>query len=302
MSRIHDALRKAEQEKANSPLPAGSTPADDGKDAASGPHDLHTPAETQSKLLPSRGPRPGKTTEVQTILLEGCAQHSWTPDRKMMLLFDRRNSVVGAEEFVTLRSHLDKVRQKMPLQTLLVTSPLPQEGKTMVAANLAQVIARHHERRVLLIDSDLRFSRLHLSLGALLEPGLSDYLRGNANEVAVLQRGQPHNLFFIPGGRPAPNPCELIGNGHLKVLVQRLAPLFDWIILDSPPVIPVSDAKLLADSSDGVLMVVQAGVTPFDLAQKACREFHDKKLLGVVLNGVVGGSAYGPAYYHKKLP
>jgi capsular exopolysaccharide synthesis family protein len=164
--------------------------------------------------------------------------------------------------------------------------------------NLAQVIARQRERRVLLIDGDLRASRMHQWFGAPSAPGLSDYLAGEVDEFAAIQRGQLDNLFFIPGGRSVPNPSELIGNGRLRLLVQRLAAAFDWIILDSPPVIPVADAKLLADSCDGVLMVIRAGSTPFDLAQKACQEFRDRRLIGVVLNRVKPGHTYSSFYYH----
>jgi Mrp family chromosome partitioning ATPase len=107
-------------------------------------------------------------------------------------------------------------------------------------------------------------------------------------------------LFFIPAGKPVSNGSELIGNGRLRVLLDRLAPAFDWIILDSPPIVPVSDAKLLADLCDGVLVVIRSGSTPFDLAQKACREFPKKQLLGVVLNGVAPGQAYTSYFYQKR--
>jgi capsular exopolysaccharide synthesis family protein len=215
-----------------------------------------------------------------------------------MLFSDGQHHVLGAEEFRTLRSHLYMIRERQPLQKLLITSALPREGKTFIAGNLAEVIVRQPGRRVLLIDSDLRLSQLHLKLGAPANPGLSDYLRGEADEFAVIQRGPIESLLFIAGGKLAPNPSELIGNGRLKLLLQRLGPAFDWIILDSPPVVPVSDAKLLADLCDGVLVVVQAGTTPYDLARKACQEFREKRLLGVVLNFAEAGSSYSSYYYY----
>ena len=107
---------------------------------------------------------------------------------------------------------------------------------------------------------------------------------------------------MIPGGADAPNPSELIGNGRFELLLDRVAPVFDWIIIDSPPAIPVSDAKLLAGFCDGVLMLVNAGTTPFDLAQKACAEFSQNQLLGVILNRVEPGQNYNSYYHHGKGP
>jgi capsular exopolysaccharide synthesis family protein len=212
--------------------------------------------------------------------------------------------VIGAEQFRKLRSRLYQLCEKQPLHTLLITSALPGEGKTFIAVNLAQAVVRQHERRALLIDADLRLSQLHHFLGAPSTPGLSDYLCGEADELSIVQRGPESNLFFIAGGRSVSNPTELIGNGRLNRLLQRLAPVFDWVILDSPPAIPVSDASMLAGMCDGVLLVIQAEATPFDVAQRARDGLRDKRLLGVVLNRVAPHSAdaahYFKYYYTKQ--
>ena len=113
-----------------------------------------------------------------------------------------------------------------------------------------------------------------------------------------MQRGPVENLFFIPSGRQISNPAELVANGRLKLLLQRVEPLFDWIIVDSPPAVPVSDASLLAKACDGVLMVVRCNATPFDMARRARQEFPDQALVGVVLNGADSEvSAYARYYY-----
>ncbi len=297
MSRIHDALKKAETEKDNVGLP-GLSERPSEETARAGPElearQIVSTARTGA-VPPSE--KPSSAEELHRLLVERSLQCSWNPDRKVMLSFDRRNPVLGLEEFRTLRSHLYLIREKRPLQKLLVTSPLPQEGKTFVAANLAQVFVRQRERRALLIDADLRSSRLHLSLGAPSAPGLTDYLMGVRDEFSVVQRGPLDNLYFIPRGRPAPNPSELIGNGRLKRLLQSLGPAFDWIILDSPPAILVSDAKLIAELCDGVLIVIQVGATPYHLAQKACQEFGEKRVLGAVLNRSEAGAAYHSYLY-----
>ena len=129
-----------------------------------------------------------------------------------------------------------------------------------MTSNLAQAIVRQPDRRALIIDADLRRPRLHVPFDAPLAPGLSDYLRGEADEAAVIQQGQEGNLCLIPGGAEVTNPSELLSNGRLKKLLDRLTPVFDWIILDSPPCVPVADASILADLCDGVLLVVRAGV------------------------------------------
>jgi capsular exopolysaccharide synthesis family protein len=214
-----------------------------------------------------------------------------------MLFVNSHNHIQGTEEFRTLRSRLYQIRDRQPLRTLLIASVLPGEGKTFTTANLSQAIVRQHERRALVIDADLRRSQLHVYFGAPGTPGLTDYLSGEADEFSIIQRGPTDNLFFIPGGKLISNPAELLANGRMKILLDRLAPVFDWILVDSPPAVAVSDASLLADLCDGVLLVIQAAKTPFDAAQKAREEFRNKRLLGVVLNRVEPGEGYQACYY-----
>ena len=290
MSRIHDALKRAEQERA----------------ASTGTHvePAFIQPEGQRENMPSL--QPLGATEMPTMasglnyetLLARCPQTEWSPDPRTMLFFQEDDSRLGAEEFRTLRSRLYQIREKMQLKRLLVTSALPKEGKSFVAANLAQVLVRQHGRRALLIDADLRNPGMHRHLGAAQSPGLAEYLLGECDEFAALQRGPMENLFFLPAGRAVPSAPEMLANGRLKLFLQRVEPLFDWIILDSSPVIPVSDATLVAGSCDGVLMVVRSNVTPSDLARRAREEFPDKLLLGVVLNGAPSGKLARSKYYY----
>jgi len=133
---------------------------------------------------------------------------------------------------------------------------------------------------------------------------LGDYLLGESDEFSVMQRGPLENLFFIPCGRNVMQPAELIANGRLKVLMQRVEALFDWIIVDSPPAVPVSDANQLANFCDGVLMVIRSNATPYDSAQKARQEFAGKTMVGVVLNGITRSDSYASYYYqvYEKTP
>ncbi len=286
MSRIHDALKKAELERAEVPAPESPEPALPANPA-------RTEVADHDAL--------GMDSPLEPLTMQGlekrCSKAVWKPDPKAVLFLDPKDQSPGTEEFRALRSRLYQIRDRQPLQTLLIASALPREGKTFVAVNLAQVIVQQRGRRVLLIDSDLRLSQAHRLLGAPGTPGLTEYLRGEAEPLSIMQRGPQDNLYFIPGGGPVPNPAELIGNGRLRLLLHRMAPLFDWIILDSPPAVPVTDASLLAEMCDGVLLVVRANSTPFPLSQKGCQQFQEKQLVGAVLNRVSPGATYSAYYY-----
>src|SRR6201984_2712999 len=304
MSRIHEALKRAEQERAASQgtradsAPVMDLPAAESLPAM--PETVHVPkAPTSAPGTPgnSQGVPSFATSFTFDTLLARSAQSDWKPDVKTMLFFNQEENALGTEQFRTLRSRLYQMREKTSLKKILVTSALPQEGKSFVAAILAQVLVRQHGRRVLLIDGDLRGARLHSALGTTSSPGLADYLLGESDEFSIMQRGPMENLFFVPSGRSVTHPAELIANGRLKMLLQRVEPLFDWIIVDSPPAVPVSDASQLANFCDGVLMVVRSNSTPYDTAQKARQEFHGKTLVGVVLNGISKSESYARYYY-----
>ncbi len=302
MSRVQDLLKQAEQERANRNIPEATVPVTESNEPAAAPISDLPSASAKGAPVQTDAKDGVDPSEVRDALARSCAQTAWSPAPAAILLSDNGGPwAPGREEFRTLRSRLNLVRKTQHIQTLLVTSALPAEGKTFVAANLAQVMLWQREHHVLLIDGDLRASNLHASLGAPAAPGLSEYLSHDEDELAIIKRGRGplSNLFFIPGGTPAPNASELLGNGRLKLLLERLAPAFDWIIIDSPPVIPISDARLLAELCDGVLMVVRAGTTPFNLAQRAYKEFRDSRFLAVVLNHAEKGSAYGYDHYYS---
>jgi protein-tyrosine kinase len=284
MSRIHEALKKAELEK------AGNTTATADTQIPARPAPM-----PQTRTAVAEPPTQGQLAFES--LAAGCRKSHWHGDPKKLFMLNPNQHGYGAEQLRTLRSRLYQLRDRMPLQTLLVTSALPGEGKTFVTANLAHAFVRQHERRILLIDTDLRRSHLHEILGAPNEPGLSDYLRGEADLNSVVQRGALNNLFFISGGKTAENPAELLASEKLKQLIDRMTPLFDWVILDSPPVIPVSDPSLLADLCHGVLLVVRSGSTHLDAILKVGQEMREKRLVGVVLNCMEEHNSASPGYY-----
>ena len=294
MSRYYDALKRVDQERAASrggqagpvPIEEAAAPAPPAADPAT--------VSSRAGAVPAAAfahgmPASGNPLTFDTLLAR-CAPGRWNPDAKAMLFFNGDENGCGTKEFCTLRSRLYQMREKMTLKKVLVTSPLRKEGKSFVAANLAQVLSQQQGRRVLLIDADLRGPSLHSALGTTSTPGLSEYLLGEKDEFSVIQRFARENLLFIPSGGSVLSPADTVANGRLKTLLQRVEPLFDWVIIDSPPAVAVSDAKLLADHCDGVLMVVRSNATRFEAARKARQEFADKVLVGVVLNGVAVGS------------
>ncbi|HEY6290583.1 MAG TPA: CpsD/CapB family tyrosine-protein kinase [Terriglobia bacterium] len=237
------------------------------------------------------------TESVTSLLLrERCIRSAWNPDPSSLMIDEALDSTIGREEFRRLRTYLHEIRRKQPLRRLLISSALSGEGKTFVSANLAQAMAFRPNESVLVVDGDLRLSRLHRPLGASAGPGLSEYLQGDADLFSIIQRGPTDNLFFIAGGTPRTNPADLISNGRLEALLQRLAPAFDWIVLDSPPALLVTDAAVLASLCDGVLLVVRAGVTQLDMARRALQIFRNKPLLGTVLNGSQPRMPYADYY------
>jgi protein-tyrosine kinase len=304
MSRIHEALKKAEQERAAAQGTAEQPsytpdPLPEQPPVFAEPHASVSAAAMAAGALGNAGmPAFGGSFNLDTLLAR-CAQMEWKPDTTSMLFMNGDDGARGTEEFRTLRSRLYHLREKAPLKKILVTSALPKEGKSFTCSNLAQVMVRQHGRRALLIDADLRAPRLHEMLGTSSEPGLSDYLLGKNDEFSIMQRGPLEGLFFIPSGSSAANPAELVGNGKLKILLQRVEPLFDWIVVDSPPAFPVSDASVLAKACNGVLMVVRSNATPSDIARKVRQQFPDESLVGVVLNGTHEGDLPYARYYYE---
>jgi capsular exopolysaccharide synthesis family protein len=189
-----------------------------------------------------------------------------------------------------------------------VSSGLPQEGKSFISANLAVSLARHKNSKVLLIDGDMRRYTLHELLGAESHPGLADYLAGKASMEQVMQRpAEPEgtqspvhqalsNLTFIPGGNGGDKAADLSSNARFGELLRAAAPFFDWIIVDSSPVLPVSDGVNLARACDAVLLVARAGVTKYPVAQRAAAELKAANVLGFVLNAVQETTQTGSYY------
>jgi protein-tyrosine kinase len=296
MSRIHEALKKAEQDRS-----AGRVDRKLEEPSSSIDSRQKVQITTKAGVILASPADPDFNAQADSHILQleelraKCVKTTWNPDTNFLVFSSPKDFPSGAEQFRTLRSRLYRIRETKALNTLLVSSSTPAEGKTFVSANLAQALVRQHGCRVLLIDADMRAPRLHQVLGVPPGPGLAEYLQGGRSELEVMQKGQDDELYFIQAGSHVTHPAELISNGGLKQLLARVSGLFDWIILDSPPVLPVSDAVVLGTLCDGVIFVVRAGTTPAAVSQKACQQLQDANIVGVVLNSAddaVGSGSY----------
>jgi capsular exopolysaccharide synthesis family protein len=304
MSRIHEALKKAELERAAAQAAGnGAAPAYPPAAAASAPPNIATAnAAPNTVATPLSVAKPAAVAEsnghfsFEELQARRGTHAGWSPDPGSDV-FNNAQSGHGAEQFRMLRSRLYQMRGSQPLRTVLVTSSMAGEGKTFVSSNLVRAMVRQAERRVLLIDGDLRCSRLHTVFGAAATPGLSDYLRGKADEPTIIQHGGAGNLCFIPSGSKVSDPSELLSNGRLKTLLERVGPAFDWVIIDSPPCLPVADAGVIANWCDGVLLVVRAEFTPAPVILKSRQELKARNVVGVVLNAVAEGALTYSSYY-----
>jgi capsular exopolysaccharide synthesis family protein len=185
------------------------------------------------------------------------------------------------------------------MKTITVSSPRPREGKTTTTIYVGTIMAQSGQR-VLLIDTDLRRPRLHKSLGISKERGLTSLLLGEASFDDVIKSTEVPNLFVLPSGPMPPNPVELLLTNRFKTVLNELAEKFDRILLDSPPVLAVTDAVVLARSSDGVILVAQAGKTHRQDVALSTRQMRDASapILGIILNVIdISDRRYGGYYY-----
>jgi capsular exopolysaccharide synthesis family protein len=183
------------------------------------------------------------------------------------------------------------------LKTLQITSPFPQEGKSTIALNLATALAQGGKRTVLLIEADLHRPSLTEQLGIEKRAGLADCLEGRLCPEAGLRRLEPLGWYFLSAGEPHANPTELLQTESFAGVLHRLSPYFDWILIDSPPVIPLTDALSLARQANATLLVAREGRTPREAVERAIAILGRQRVLGIVLNAVDGLDRMYSGYY-----
>lgn len=279
MSKIHEALKKAQSELKSPP-----------------PVVEHV--EHMEVALPLAGsvalPPPLDAT------VANMSRGSWVPQNPDLLLYGNNRDFIHLEAFRKLCSQLYLYGQTRLLKTVLLTSAIPGEGKTFITANLGITLARQKGKKILLVDGDLRQGTLARLLGARLEPGLVEYLKGQAALEEIVQRGPVGDLYFISAGGVTDHAAELLRGNALRMAMSQLTKVFDWILVDSPPALPVSDVSALGLVADGVLLVARAAMTDRDLVRKV-RDMFPERVLGIALNGVRRGDVYSAYEYPSYL-
>jgi capsular exopolysaccharide synthesis family protein len=229
-------------------------------------------------------------TEVETGDLAGndFAQFpslaiSASPNSRLVSLTDEAS--LGAEKFRFLGVRLRQIQQARPLKRLLITSTIPEEGKTMVSANLAISLALRRSQRVLLLEGDLRRPALSGRFGLGKLSGLSECLQGKQDAARCIHHVEGAGFWLLTAGNAPANPLELLQSERLTALMDQLTNwFFDWILVDSPPVVPLADTSIWMRSADGILMVAREGKSQKRQLQRGLQALEQSKFLGVVLN------------------
>ena len=207
---------------------------------------------------------------------------SLTPSRR--LVYFTEPDSLGAEKFRFLGVRLRQIQQNRAIKKVLVTSTIPEEGKSLVSANLAGVLAQR-KQKVLLIEGDLRRPVLAEQFGLGRLAGLAEWLQGGLPTPSNIYHLGGPGFWLMPAGHPPSNPLELMQSGRLSLLISQLAMMFEWIIVDSPPLLPLADTTVWARLTDGTLLVAREGTTEKTPLQRGMEILKKSDLLGVVLNG-----------------
>ncbi|HMF78069.1 MAG TPA: CpsD/CapB family tyrosine-protein kinase [Bryobacteraceae bacterium] len=300
MSRVHDALRKAAQEnpQAERVNPTRSTRYPIGETFDPNPGQPGRAAGTLDGTAPVAAASPEAMTSTEACI-QNARRVEFHPLSDALLVNPAKPRQAPAEEFRTLRTRLNHLQSIQPLRTLVVTSASPAEGKSFTAANLAITQAQLADKRVLLADFDFRRPTVDKTFQVPVSPGMTNYLQGTASLSDVMTRVGDSNLYLITAGDPVPNPLELLNLKECGTLIEDLRSHFDWVILDSPPLLFAADGNLLATMCDGTVLVVRIGTTTFDSVTRALQSLCENNVLGIVVNGARRGELYSKySYYH----
>jgi len=225
-------------------------------------------------------------SESQPEIVAHTEQVTCQPQLHERVLTSGRFQASAQESFRVLCQRLLQIRQERRLQAVLVTSPVPLEGKTVVSINLAATLARSSSA-VLLIDADLRHPQ-RSALGIAPGPGLSDYLAGQADPAKIIRKVNPLGFYYLSAGLSSTDPTELLQRPALLVFLSQAVAAFDWVIIDSSSINLFADPRYLATMVDGVLLVVREGVTPKELATKSLAALDKAFVIGAVFNASTG--------------
>jgi protein-tyrosine kinase len=248
-----------------------------------------------------------ETDQEQPPLQKNCTRETLVsrdltihPDPKLVALVTPK--AIVSEQYRTLRAKILQMQPEKGLKTLLVASAGMSEGKTLTAINLALTMAQEIDLKVLIVDGDLRRPSVHRYLGTPHALGISDYLSHNCSLESIICSTNLRNFSVVTAGTVAEKPAELLNSSRMDEFLSYAAQTFDWVILDSPPLVALADADVLASKVDGVVFVVRALQTPTSLFQKSMESLRARNVLGIVFNGDEDqeASKYAAYYHYEK--
>jgi capsular exopolysaccharide synthesis family protein len=284
MSQIFDALRQTETDRSGVELSAAKDLLEVVERNVGQPPPLSGHSKTDLALDPYR------QFQSARVLL--------SPENKFVCVTDMES--LAAEKFRFLGIRLRYLQQKRRLKCMVVTSCVAGEGKSTVAGNLACALAGSKQQKVLLLEGDLRRPSLAQQLGLEALPGLSELLESSSDLPTNVYRLESLALWILPAGKPSLNPLEILQMGKLSALMDRLEAVFDWIVIDSPPVLPLADTSIWMRRADGILFVTRPGTTAKRQLQRSLEAIEQSKLLGAVLNGSKEAVANNYYYYSAR--
>lgn len=220
---------------------------------------------------------------------------SLSEQSRLVCLTEKESATAEALRLLGVR--LRDLRRTKPLKKVLITSTIPQEGKSTIAANLACALGHSSEERTLLIEGDLRRPSLSRMFGVHTKFGICESLYDETPVLQNIYHLKDANLWLLPAGNTPSNPLELLQSSKLPQLMNDLAKYFDWIVIDSPPVLPLADTSIWMRLADGILLVTRQGTTKKHQLEKGLEALNPQKTLGAVVNSAAA-SAYSGYYYH----
>ncbi|MCX6597871.1 MAG: polysaccharide biosynthesis tyrosine autokinase [Acidobacteria bacterium] len=233
-------------------------------------------------------------------LLDRILEVPFTPAPDAHLIDASRPHEAPTEEFRTLRTRLNHLQSLQPIHSIVVTSPSPAEGKSLGAVNLALAESQLSGNLTLLADFDFRRPIVHQMFQLDRSPGITDFLLGKAKIEDCIRKISGTSLCVMPAGEAVINPLELLNLPRVKDLLTAMPKLFNWVILDSPPLLFAADASLLGTMCDGTILVVRIGRTTIDSVTRALNSLCENNMLGIIVNGARRGELYSKyTYYHS---
>jgi capsular exopolysaccharide synthesis family protein len=278
MSRIFDALRRAGMEQSGLQYPDTMSVVNEVLET--GPQ-VGTAVEPSTGLLEPQLQLTPSTLPLEAELDFPELEADIPADSR--LVFWTQPSGLAFEKFRFLNVRLRELRQTRQLKRLLITSSIPEEGKTMVSANLTGALARK-KGRVLLIDGDMRRPALASRFGLGPVEGLAEWLLGSSQKPGNIYHLKKQGFWFMPAGAPPERPLELMQSGRLHLLLNQLSDAFDWVVIDSPPLLPLADTSVWMRFSDGVLLVARQGISERSQLERSLEVLKKEQLLGLVMN------------------